>query len=523
MDFSVVVPIKDEVNLIPMTLPSYYALNPSEVILCLDKPAPSGLLKVIDRVAKSCKAKDKTKVIEVKSHPAYRYHKAFVRRTGFRAAKHDIIVTGDIDLIVNGDVLKAVKLVGKDDVGFVSMAQPYYPFMGVKSFWRMVIDCLIRRFWYNTFTGLYALWKPYWLDTEKEEDIQKLPDPRSSNALIIGRSSIGEDSFLHRKMLTKHRAIYLREIGGFNITVGKNDLPYLQFQSGQIKARMGKLFPAVLFDTFLRLRPLILSGYLRTKRRPSDYPLKLVYWFLLKLLLVFIRVPLRMFYGKEKRNKILESQRWALYHWLRTQNRSTYIGAEKEVVELVKGLYGNLFVDVGANFGRYSVMLSNNFKEVLSVEPEPKNMSIVKRNTRNIPNVRTLQVAIGESDGFSRLFLSPTHPGQHTTVPSGMNDKLFHSTFPDGIKHSTRVKTLTLASVLRTKSADLIKVDVEGAEFKVLEGAKPVLNKIKAWIVEIHGSKRRREIQQWFRKEGYKTTWLSHKHVYARRLFEGEV
>lgn len=518
MDFSVVVPIKDEVNLIPVTLPSYYALNPGEVILCLDKPAPRKLLEVIDRVAKSCKAKDKTKVIEVKRHPAYRYHKAFVRRTGFRVAKHDTVVTGDIDLIVNRNVLKAVELVGNGNVGFVSMAQPYYPFMGVKSFWRMVVDCLVRRFWYNTFTGLYALWKPYWLDTEKVEDIQKLPDPRSSHALIIANSSIGEDSFLHQKMLTKHRAIYLRDIGGFKLAVGKNDLLYLQFQSGKIKARMGKLLPAVLFATFLRLRPLILSGYIHARRKSNtDYPLKLAYWFLLKLLLISIRVPLRTLYGKEKRNKILESQRWTLYHWLRTQSRSTYVGAEKQVVELVKGLYGDLFVDIGANFGRYSVMLSNNFKEVLSIEPEPKNMSQLKRNTRNIPNVRTLQVAIGESDRFSRLFLSPTHPGQHTTVPSGMDDRLFHSTFPDGIKHSTRVKTLTLAYVLRNKSADLIKVDVEGAEFKVLEGAKPLLNKIKAWIVEIHDSKRRKEIQQWFRKEGYKTTWLSHKHIYASK------
>ena len=518
MDFSVVVPIKDEVNLIPVTLPSYYALSPSEVILCLDKPAPSELLKVIDRVAKSCKAKDKTKVIEVKSHPAYRYHKAFVRRTGFRAAKHDIIVTGDIDLIVNGDVLKAVKLVGKDDVGFVSMAQPYYPFMGVKSFWRMVIDCLIRRFWYNTFTGLYALWKPYWLDTEKEEDIQKLPDPRSSNALIIGRSSIGEDSFLHQKMLTKHRVIYLRDIGGFKLAVGKNDLPYLQFQSGKIKARMGKRLPAVLFAAFLRLRPLILSGYLHGRRKSNiDYPLKLAYWFLLKLLLVFIRVPLRMLYGKEKRNKILESQRWTLYHWLTTQSRSTFVGVEKQVVELVKELFGNLFVDIGANFGYYSIMLSNNFKEVLSIEPEPKNMSIVKRNTRNIPNIRTLQVAIGESDGFSRLFLSPTRPGAHATVPSGMDDRVFHSAFPSGIKHSIRVKTLTLASMLRSKTADLIKVDVEGAEWEVLAGAREIMDKIQSWLIELHDIKRKKELESLMASYNYRCRWVDENHLYAKR------
>ena len=74
--FSIVCPIKDEVHLIPITLPSFYSVNPSEVILCLDKPAPKNVVEVIRKVARKCKAEKITKIIEVERRPDYKFHQA---------------------------------------------------------------------------------------------------------------------------------------------------------------------------------------------------------------------------------------------------------------------------------------------------------------------------------------------------------------------------------------------------------------------------------------------------------------
>jgi hypothetical protein len=54
VEFSIVCPIRNEVDLISKMLPSFYAPNPSEVILCVDKPAPKDVTKVIGEVTKAC-------------------------------------------------------------------------------------------------------------------------------------------------------------------------------------------------------------------------------------------------------------------------------------------------------------------------------------------------------------------------------------------------------------------------------------------------------------------------------------
>jgi hypothetical protein len=74
VDFSIVVPVKDEVDLIPTTLPSYYAVNPSEVIICTDKPTPRKVRRVVQKVAVACDALDITRIVEVERDPEWNFH-----------------------------------------------------------------------------------------------------------------------------------------------------------------------------------------------------------------------------------------------------------------------------------------------------------------------------------------------------------------------------------------------------------------------------------------------------------------
>jgi len=63
IDFSVVIPIKgtkEEVKIIPRTLPSYYSINPSEVILAVDDPPEdSRIILLIEKIAEEFDAKKK--------------------------------------------------------------------------------------------------------------------------------------------------------------------------------------------------------------------------------------------------------------------------------------------------------------------------------------------------------------------------------------------------------------------------------------------------------------------------------
>lgn len=260
--FSIVCPIKDEADLIPITLPSFYPIKPCEVILCLDKPANKRVVKAIHRVTSFLDVEDITKIIEVKRNPEYFFHQSWVRRTGFMEAESDRILTIDIDLVVNRNVLKAVDLVGKDNIGLASCSK-HYPYKGFQKIWRNITYEVVRFAYPIRFTGLYAIWRPYWLDSE-DQDIKKLHNPRYGS---YNEVSTGEDTYLRNCMIKKHRVVYLKDIGATVLTYNIGDLPATQFEQGRYFASQGYNIFRMLAKVFLYWRMHLLSGWLYERRR----------------------------------------------------------------------------------------------------------------------------------------------------------------------------------------------------------------------------------------------------------------
>jgi len=291
--FSIVCPIKDEVDLIPVTLPSFYSVNPSEVILCLDKPAPKKVTKMIKKVAKACNAEDKTRIIEVERRPDYRFHQAWVRRKGFLEAENDIILTTDIHLIINRNVLKAVKLVGKNNIGLVSLSKFEYP-NSIISFLRMmsrgilkIIHKIIKMGTVTGFTGLYCIYRPYWLDSEPEEGIKNLVNPKQKLRMGIRISKdfevyrdifpAGEDTYLRDCMEKKHRVIYLPDTGATVLTNPLESHPDIQYCKGIYFAFRGRKPLVSIGRALIRFEPYYLCGYLYGRRLLSVLSQKMTY------------------------------------------------------------------------------------------------------------------------------------------------------------------------------------------------------------------------------------------------------
>ncbi len=281
IDFSIVVPIKDEVNLIPRTLPSYYAVNPSEVVICTDKPTPRNVRQIIQKVAVACGAPDVTRIVEVERDPDWNFHQAHVRRTGFKKAKQDRILTVDIDLVINRNVLKALQLLGKNNIGLVSCSKFYYPKslldlwrIGTLTFLRKIVHRILDPFMEITlFTGLYAVWKPYWLDSESEEKIKKHMNPKQFyrgeyvREVPADVNPTGEDTFLKDCILEKHRCIYLRDVGAIMLRDVYENVPYVQYMKGQYSRRRGRSLLVAIGRAFLRAEPHYLRGFLHARAR----------------------------------------------------------------------------------------------------------------------------------------------------------------------------------------------------------------------------------------------------------------
>lgn len=124
-------------------------------------------------------------------------------------------------------------------------------------------------------------------------------------------------------------------------------------------------------------------------------------------------------------------------------------------------------VDCGANIGEFSCCIRELFGcRVIAVEPEASEAKCIASNVPGISAV--VNGALWKEDGFIDLF--------------SKNDSADSSIFEvEGYANKTRVRTVTLDSLLREHSVErvaLLKLEAEGAEPEILDGARECLERI---------------------------------------------
>ena len=141
----------------------------------------------------------------------------------------------------------------------------------------------------------------------------------------------------------------------------------------------------------------------------------------------------------------------------------------------------DLFVDVGANVGSYTILACAVVgARGYAFEPVPDTYDRLVENVRlnHVESrVTCLKVGVGSVEGVVS-FTSGEDTTNHVVI-SGEKD-------PDAID----VRMCTLDSVLEGESPAVAKIDVEGFETPALEGAQKTLNKasLHSVIMELNGS-----------------------------------
>lgn len=149
---------------------------------------------------------------------------------------------------------------------------------------------------------------------------------------------------------------------------------------------------------------------------------------------------------------------------------------------------GDTFWDIGANWGWISLpaaRIVGSSGRVIAVEPSPSNLAWLKRHIvlNKCENIVTLlEAAVCEQNGGSVSFslledgCSPSNSLMFSSSVNGEAPK---------VSREISVPAITLDSLLaeQGRSPKLVKIDVEGAELKVLKGATQLLRSEAAPIL----------------------------------------
>lgn len=172
------------------------------------------------------------------------------------------------------------------------------------------------------------------------------------------------------------------------------------------------------------------------------------------------------------------------------EERATELMAESEILaELLEWLGPeDVFLDVGANVGLYSLFAATVGATAVAVEPHPRNLTSLRENiARNDLNVAVIEGALAAQDGEEELYVAAEEAGAgtHTFAPDQVSD----TTIP--------VRTYTGDGLIARgdiPSPTVVKLDVQGAEDQVLAGLEQTLGdeRLRRVYCEIHPEQVRR-------------------------------
>jgi FkbM family methyltransferase len=184
-----------------------------------------------------------------------------------------------------------------------------------------------------------------------------------------------------------------------------------------------------------------------------------------------------------------------VYDWINGSRFLVRTGEKGLTVNIYTGLYEfpdmgfllhflraeDLFVDIGANVGSYSILACSAVgARGVAFEPVP---STYKRLVENIrlnhldERVKCINKGVGAQQG-TITFTSDSDTTNHVLAPGEQSS------------NKVTVEVTSLDTVLQGECPSLIKIDVEGFETPVLDGAQETLENptLDAVIMELNGS-----------------------------------
>lgn len=143
---------------------------------------------------------------------------------------------------------------------------------------------------------------------------------------------------------------------------------------------------------------------------------------------------------------------------------------------------GGILFDIGANVGFFSVLgarLVGERGKVFSFEPLHANARVIARNARlnRLKNITIVEKAVAESSGRQPLLVTEYAGG--AVLASGDHRS------PDVIR-TEWVETVSVDDLIFSAgfpAPSFVKIDVEGAEAKVLEGMRRTLRELRPTVL----------------------------------------
>lgn len=173
---------------------------------------------------------------------------------------------------------------------------------------------------------------------------------------------------------------------------------------------------------------------------------------------------------------------------------ASFLSAYKEI--FVEEIYAfktdnmsPVILDCGANVGLSALYFKKKYPEakVIAYEADPEICKILEKNIidNGITDVEIINKTIWSTETLIEFSVEGADAGR---IDTGSDKKII------------KIPTVSLQSIIKDTHFDLVKIDIEGAEFEVIKGSDSLLKYSKFVFVEYHSfSERKQDLGQLIR------------------------
>lgn len=169
---------------------------------------------------------------------------------------------------------------------------------------------------------------------------------------------------------------------------------------------------------------------------------------------------------------------------------------------------GDVVVDVGANIGEFTLYAASRGARVVALEPDPWVFKCLTENLGRFPQTMGLPLALWNERATLNFF----------SAADKADSSLIEPDTPIRNVVDTEAWPLDeVPEIVALERIDFLKIDGEGAEPEILEGAKATLGKVRKIGIDVgperHGESTRDQVTAILESVGFKILDDSHRHA----------
>ena len=144
---------------------------------------------------------------------------------------------------------------------------------------------------------------------------------------------------------------------------------------------------------------------------------------------------------------------------------------------------GDVVIDLGANVGEVTEYFLSRGAEVHAYEPNPHAFKILQKRARK---AKLYNAAVSPDSGMSKLWLHQNH--NQSEIEFSQSSSL-RGDKSNVSKDYIEVETISISKILQFPSIRLLKIDIEGGEYDIMDTVLSNLDKIDYVVLETHATK----------------------------------